>query len=274
MSKARGKRFGPVGRCIYCRRDDVALTAEHIMPANLGGDIILVDASCGSCQKEINEAIENPCMQRMFRDIRYRKGLGSRRVSKRPKDLAAWVPINWDGVAASLGTPKTTSNWEARRVPYDHHVSIVVLHAFNLPGFLRGVSPGDSGKDYFRKLWRFVIMPKETLITPIYVETEFSEVVFLRLIAKIAHGFAVLRYGIDGFEPFFPHYPYYLGTEPDAPPSLASAYYVRNSRIPGDGSIVERVRIFADLGAPIYTAVVGKYQHDRARLKPYDALDP
>ena len=162
------------------------------MPANLGGDIILVDASCGSCQKEINEAIENPCMQRMFRDIRYRKGLGSRRVSKRPKDLAAWVPINWDGVAASLGTPKTTSNWEARRVPYDHHVSIVVLHAFNLPGFLRGVSPGDSGKDYFRKLWRFVIMPKETLITPIYVETEFSEVVFLRLIAKIAHGFAVL----------------------------------------------------------------------------------
>jgi len=83
MAKAKGTYYGPVGRCIYCPNDPIS--DEHVVPDGLGGNKILKAASCKTCQDEINHSIENPCMQFMFRDIRYRRNLGTRR--KRPTEL-------------------------------------------------------------------------------------------------------------------------------------------------------------------------------------------
>jgi hypothetical protein len=47
------------GRCIYCRKafPDPELSEEHVVPAGLGGALVLEHASCTECQRMI-EPIE------------------------------------------------------------------------------------------------------------------------------------------------------------------------------------------------------------------------
>jgi hypothetical protein len=194
MPKASGTRFGPVGRCIYCRSEDGPLTDEHIVPANLGGDIILEEASCTTCQKTINENIENPAMQRLFREIRYRRGIGSRRKNKRPKTLPLKVPVNWDRDASAItteGRRHDPEQWKSKEVAYDQHLSPLILYWFNPPGILRGLQRSYSDQNFVRGLWKYLEPIKAEPEEPIYVETQFNGLLQLKLIAKIAHVFDV-----------------------------------------------------------------------------------
>jgi len=295
MSKTKGTYYGPVGRCIYCLSDTKPLTDEHIVPAGLGGNIILVDASCGDCQCEINKHIENLCMKRMFRDIRYRRKLGTRRVRKRPKVLRQQELTSWDGDISNVQPPAKSpeGSWEWRDVPYEKHLSLLVLARFKPAGFLRGLSQQASMADAFLGNWILSELSETEPQNPVYVETEFSIPAFAKLIAKIAHAYAVFRHGVEGFDPFladfilgkdFPYPFYFIGGEARVEPREKCPWHLMDSRlvgtrpvvgniwVPRQQPILVRVRIFADLGAPIYQAIVGKYRHDRARLKPYERL--
>ena len=42
------RRFGPIGRCIYCGATG-DLTREHIIPRSIGGTWVLSKASCSDC---------------------------------------------------------------------------------------------------------------------------------------------------------------------------------------------------------------------------------
>lgn len=45
-------KYGPVGKCIYCAAPPPAvLTDEHIIPLALGGEHLLLKASCKPCEK-------------------------------------------------------------------------------------------------------------------------------------------------------------------------------------------------------------------------------
>ena len=77
MAKAKSIPLRDVGRCIYCANANELLNEEHIVAANSGGDLTLEHASCAKCQKTINDEIENPFMRLMYRDIRYKKNIGS-----------------------------------------------------------------------------------------------------------------------------------------------------------------------------------------------------
>ena len=39
------------GACIYCGAADVKLTDEHIVPLSIGGQHVLLKASCNECNK-------------------------------------------------------------------------------------------------------------------------------------------------------------------------------------------------------------------------------
>jgi hypothetical protein len=73
------RRFGPVGRCIYCgatrySMDRAKLGKEHIIPEGIGGNLELLEASCFRCEKIINKS-ERVFQTKMFDPIRYQLGM-------------------------------------------------------------------------------------------------------------------------------------------------------------------------------------------------------
>jgi hypothetical protein len=129
-----------VGRCIYCGSTD-QLSDEHIVPAGLGGDQILYKASCESCRLKI-KVIEDSCLGEM-KAIRYRRGIGLRRVKMRPDTLTLWVLTNWDGKQEVLPPGQNPAQkWEKKEVPYAEHMTSFFLPVFKRPGIMRGLIPG------------------------------------------------------------------------------------------------------------------------------------
>jgi hypothetical protein len=79
--------YAPVGRCIYCGRDDCELKLEHIIPEALNGLLGLPKASCGGCENIIN-SYEHTVGRQIFGDFRIRYNLRSKRPKKRrPKTI-------------------------------------------------------------------------------------------------------------------------------------------------------------------------------------------
>ena len=83
-------RFSSKGRCIYCGRDDVNLTDEHVVPLSLGGQHVIEGASCSSCAK-IATKFERDVAREMWGDARihYSVFTGLRGVSRRGAKLRA-----------------------------------------------------------------------------------------------------------------------------------------------------------------------------------------
>jgi hypothetical protein len=281
MPKGKGNRFGPVGRCIYCLSEIAPLTDEHIIPDGMNGDIILNEASCEICQIEINKSIENPAMNNFFRNIRYRMGMGSRRKNKRPKTLPLRVPIAGSD-ASKIEGKINLDLWEPKEVPYDEHLTMVSLLWLQPPGLLRGLSRGESENTPPIGTWVYSMVGQKSQ-TPVLISSKIDPFVQLKLIAKIAHGFAVYRYGLDGFAPYLTDFirgkefsdpNFFIGNEFGPPqPPIKSPWHVKSSILTHGQIILVRVRLFANIGSPTYVAAVGQHLPDSARLKPYDRLD-
>lgn len=193
-----------VGRCIYCGAKDCPLTEEHILAANLGGDATLLEACCKACQIEINENVEAPCMQRMFRDIRYKRGIGSRRLNKRPAGLKA--SIREGSKDKGSGSPGAdVPIWNDVLLPYDDHPSPLILPCFSPPGIMMEWTPEASSQVPDLYLW-LLLNPTEFVRSnpehTVRVETTFNNRIFRRLLAKTAHCAAVAAFGVDGFDPY------------------------------------------------------------------------
>ena len=268
-AKATEVRF--VGRCVYgCGPDHAGrLTEEHILAANFGGVFTLGEASCGACQKLINEQIEAPCLRGMFKDIRYRRGIGSRRTSGRPDELPILKPPAEE--AEPLGPYLNPEHWRAKTVPYDQHPTLLVLTIYNTPGLLRGIDPSSLAKEQ-PGMWWYIEphLRKEVVEGGALVQMKFNHGIFWRLIAKTAHCLAVAQFGVDGFEPFV--IDTILGRDASDKRDLIGC------KLPAEAPIEENnelgfavlesgtlashilcsVRVFADLGAPTYCAIVGK----------------
>jgi hypothetical protein len=161
MAHPKGRQFGPVEQCIYCGATNVTLTDEHLMPSALGGDLVLVRASCISCQKEINEKVENVVLD-WFRNIRYVRKMGFRRLKKRPKTLP--LAVNYRPLWKTIATPNQVrgvnqGERQIREVPYALHPAFATLPAFKPPGLIRGISVEQSSKDFLAG-WQWCHMEK------------------------------------------------------------------------------------------------------------------
>lgn len=48
-----------MARCIFCTEEKVSLTDEHVIPAALGCNIVMSNASCEGCQRQCNRSFEH-----------------------------------------------------------------------------------------------------------------------------------------------------------------------------------------------------------------------
>ncbi|WP_080744877.1 HNH endonuclease [Cupriavidus necator] len=96
-------RYLPPGRCIYCDAPE-NLTREHIIPAGLGGNWVLPEASCRRCAAKTSAA-ELHVMRVMLGDFRATAGVGS---SRRKKPMTRDAIRVADESSAPMGTGRRT----------------------------------------------------------------------------------------------------------------------------------------------------------------------
>jgi HNH endonuclease len=258
----------PVNACIYCDRTEsqTKLTDEHIIPLSLGGAYVLPKASCLKCAKLINN-LEGYAGRHVFQDIRIEYGFPTRRPKERPTHL----PLR----ESFSPSPETAP---IRLVPTKDYPGALILITPEPAGILLGHPPEKKvtgGNIFVRQITgreRVDRLSRRGISAKIY--REFQPDLILRLIAKIALGFAVAGYGLSGFDATVrdailrrdtnAHY-WVGGTTQDMdqfpPPSTPMVLhrvvsYMRE--IEGVPYLLIQLQLFAFLNTPIYTVVVGK----------------
>lgn len=101
MKKIPQKIIGNVGRCIYCGKNDEALTDEHIIPFGLNGFLLLKKASCKTCAA-ITSKFEQDVLRISLFEPRIGLGLPTRNKNKRPKFLELDVQKNGEKKTITL----------------------------------------------------------------------------------------------------------------------------------------------------------------------------
>jgi hypothetical protein len=179
--------YSPVGSCIYCGQSTGKLSKEHIIPLALGGTQILPKASCPSCAK-INQKIEEFCLRPMLGPLRIRLNLPTRHPKERPEKVDLELHHN-DG------------RREMKTIPATEYPRFFPGFRWPEPGLVRGLPPSDTfeGELIVRfndeELKRHMIASAKLKLFAVNVDA------FARMLAKIAHAYAVAQLGIGGFDP-------------------------------------------------------------------------
>jgi len=257
------KVYDPVGRCIYCGSTKYApdsarfLATEHIIPEGISGGLELPQASCRRCERAIN-----PWETKLLRGML----LGSRTYlkleTKRPKDRPGALP---------LFDTSVTPNRKMMVAIADYPIS-VLLTAYDAPSVLTGLPMKME-----ETVWcRFLTEIDSPLLARKYGLHEFATSsldakALCVTLAKIAHAYIAAELGINNFIPLLPHFiigdffgwrRYYIGghLNPPAPNPDADLHEIGlEEQINENWDYhVVRLRLFANLGAPIYRIVAGR----------------
>lgn len=256
LNYPEGMGYAPVGQCIYCGDDSRPdlLQREHIIPKGLNGTVVLPKASCPRCAA-ITAEFERVCLQKMFVDARIHLGLASRR-HRRNKQPPSPLKVG------HLGEDRETSHWQELSRG-DHPFALCTLD-FYPAGYLLGTSLAEQSMNIvvietlsFRE--RFGSLPRSAFVQW-YVDSK----PFGRMLAKIAHSYAVAVLGINGFDPFLPGI--VLGTDPNifhyVGGAIASAEMPKTLHLLSlrkeNGLVLADIRFFVALGGPAYRVVVGR----------------
>lgn len=262
------QKYDPIGFCIYCGKSgpSVKLGDEHIIPYGLGGRLVLPDTSCKDCEKIIGAYVEHQILRRMLGDIRTWRRIKRRKRKKPYKPAPMLIDINGE--------------LEEHDVPAsEDRLNITAMCSLHKPRILEGKHPLAYDKSSVAQVWLNIAIGKtareNTLrkfpnASRINSIASFHPELFARMLGKIGHSFAVAEIGLDHFKPLLRkailgeemwNHGYYVGGEPNPiPPSKYSTELgLRRLRDPkGKEYVVARIRLFGDLGAPVYYAVVGE----------------
>ncbi len=193
----RQHRYPDLGRCAYCGAGlkDTALTDEHVIPLSLGGGLILPVASCKACQ-DITGAFEGHNAGRLFRPIRRQFKFPSRRRGRKQREERA------------KETFVVKVNGKKLNIPADEYPGLLVTFVFPAPTLLLGMAPTNESftgrigistlPDFGERLNRLRAKYSDQVEFPTYGSSE----VVGRLLAKIAHTYAVAELGPDAFRPY------------------------------------------------------------------------
>lgn len=179
----QGEYFRKIGGCIYCGATE-NLTNEHIFPYGLfrssfHDSYVLGAATCTDCQK-ITSKIENEICAKNLADYRHISGYRSRsKYENYPKKRVVTVRKNGKEVRAEIDIHDL--GW------------IIALPVYSVP---------ETGLISKNRIINFKIISqvntvalKKYGIDEILVKADINTTALARLLAKIAYGFAVLRYG-------------------------------------------------------------------------------
>jgi hypothetical protein len=262
--KSGRQQFPAAKICIYCGAKEYLpgsnrpLGEEHVIAEGLGGTLILPEASCGKCEAATS-VIERAVLRTSLFATRARLEI---RGKRRKREHGNSYPI----------TTITGGKDVEIMMPLDVHPTILLMLGFNPP---RIFAPADRRADiaglwlhYFGSPEEAYRQGAESIASP-----SFDTVQFCQLIAKIGHSYAVAKLGGQGFEPLLPpfirrrfatdeQYPEcfrYIGGDSNLYAPSDDLHTLGHTIAPFDGRqyVVVYVRLFANLGAPLYTAVVG-----------------
>jgi hypothetical protein len=242
-----------VGQCIYCCTTQ-GLTKEHIVPKGLNGTWVLQDARCTTCSR-ITGDLERVVLRDMLSPIRTALSLRMRRPDQRPSTYPAVrtglsgeerikVPISDYPAILTLPEPFPASHVTGATYPWPGFSRVWSKTLTDLSGIERQTAAGES------MTVSYDIAPHE----------------FRRFIATIAYGFAVAACGLPGIVETFV-VPTILGRADEGmrwvgcTPGLGKipGTTLHDASVNTDTEIIEvRVRLFACLGAPEYTVIVGR----------------
>jgi hypothetical protein len=157
------------------------------------------------------------------------------------------------------------------------HPSTLFLYQFGPPDFISGLPPVELIRE--AKPWSYIAHPKKDLenlfakfgTSRIFLG-EFNAGLFCRMLAKIAHAFAVADLGNGRFKPYLADLisgrtntpSYWVGGSKELPARTQflhqlSVEYIRKLDDVADRLyLVVHIRLFANLGAPQYCVVVGE----------------
>jgi hypothetical protein len=257
-------RVHTIGWCIYCFKNSglpSKLTREHVVPAALGGGLILSDAVCETHRTLINEEFETKILEHWLGHFRVEHGLASERWKDRK--IAATIVHN-------------ENNKEKRTFPAaDIPATLILPRPAHVPAILTGRKEGRVewenfaavyNKEAFEKFSRPLTSGHVLLNNRIYLPE------FIRFLAKIAHGVAVSHLG-NAFEPWLLNIiegkkletaNLFIG-KPDTPLRGAArprSHLIRSHVIKIDGIRIlgVTVQLFAALRTPAYFLLVGAFE--------------
>jgi hypothetical protein len=255
------RTYNAVGRCIYCPPSTTPpghLGEEHIIPLSFGGRRVLPFASCRHHER-ITTQFEDHCFKGMMETARDHLGLrGRQKIKKRDKlrvllkDGSRSEPLPLKDHPSALIIPRMP----VPTVYYKKHETEDLPPAVQIT-----ITP--MGNDILERAKR---LGREVNLT-----RGLSAFQFYRLIAKIAHSFAVAELGftfapylinlIEANPPIFASHLVGGGFVdiPTAANTLHEIEFAPSIEGPvGDELLLVRVRLFANLpGTPNHYAVVG-----------------
>jgi hypothetical protein len=266
MDSFAPKRYPPVGRCIYCGDPQYdqseparVLGDEHIIALSLGGTLVLPEASCKACEK-LTSSYDTHCAEQFAGPNREHLGLRSRRRNKRRSRLSVMRDIG--GYLQRVDIPVTD------------HFAALLMFKFQFPGVLLGFPPTE---DFTGTIVMASLHPdpgRRSRLTGnvnIIRRGGFHAPVFGRMLAKVAHSYAVAECGLEGFKPVLPNLirnigPQYLsryigseiilGPEPNSANRHELSIELYNG-VEAKDFLVVRLRLFANRGMPTYYIVAG-----------------
>jgi len=263
--QTEGYGYPAVNQCIYCGSTTRRLTKEHIIGRGIGGTVTLDKASCSAALgvksakhcSEITRDIEQFCFRSMLGHFRHYIDLP---VSQ-PRSKLPLTIIHSDGVM------------EVKDVDINDHIGMMSVPIFDKPGLL-------TGRLYEALVDTWTFIPNKEPFSGYPEKTrlgrnKFHARTYAKMLAKIAHSFAVAQFGIDAFEEMFlpslildkkdqvpcDRYVGCLERNPAPETSLHNVGLGQAKLDTGQEFIMAKVRLFCMIGAPQYHVMVG-------RLKP------
>lgn len=265
LPKQPSEKYTSPDRCIYCGEKS-NLSDEHIIPFALGGNLILEKSSCPDCAT-LTSAFELTCLRTMYGPLRLLYDLPTRRPKKRPKKLPLKVKFN-----------SNETEWQTILIDQKKFPFLVTFPYFETPGIVNGNQIHESEGPKSKRFWIRGASPyysfhelMENLLVElkaysIFPESKAEVPAFCKLLAKIAHAFAVAKIGLSGFNPFLKpliikddlsHCMHYIGSIGNDEPPKSMLHDLNILEFNNINAILVKVRLLCKLGAPTYIVAVG-----------------
>jgi hypothetical protein len=196
MSESKQRDIS-VSICIYCG-SKVDLTDEHVMPYALGGNLVLKKSSCRECAKETGK-LEQRLLRGHWWPYRLCLGLPSRTSHKEIRDLPikiicsdnteidGFLPVALQTIALILDfdPPSLLSNEIRDDIPNAARLFMTTLGQFPNSALVNGD--------------KYILNMNEKINIPINYDASD----LCRFLAKVAHGYAISRRGINACSEYF-----------------------------------------------------------------------
>jgi len=266
------KRYSPVGYCIYCSAHS-KLTKEHIIPHGLAGDsLILPQSSCKTCAAKTRDW-ETACLRHLWWPFRTRIGAPHSKKQKPESFIVRQMRVTgFDGKNITSYDKVAELKVDPMDFPF-----VFMSYKFLPPGVLVGRDIESEGstevvaqinQEEFKK---YAPNDKDGFrIAPMNLEA------YCRMLAKIAHAYAVAELGYESFRPALrrfirgkPFKPWHwIGSEHPTPPSTASLHDIRWLIEAADHKnyVVVELRLFSFMNSPRYRIVVGELKRPTDQL--------